>query len=564
MQDDGKARGIGRADLVVLGLLGMVLGLALALGRGWRGAFDTSQQIDLAPTALFGYSAFSLARGFSAWLLSLAVTFWLGLWAAKDRRAERVIIPLVHVLQSVPILGFMPGLVLGLVALFPGSRIGLEIAAVTLIFTSQAWNMILAFYQSIKSEPPALKDACDVAGFSRSRRFFVLELPHALQPLVWNSMMSMAGGWFFLTVSEAFTVGSHDFRLPGVGAYMAVAIERGDAGAMAWGLGAMAAMVLLLDQLVWRPLLAWAWRFRYEESAERPPESWAYALLSRSALMHKAADLAGELFFLGLTYKRRAEHMVTAARPGRVGLRLLGGLLLLSLAAGLFIGLAQLFHFLAQVGPGEWLRLAGLGALTLLRVAAACLLGSLLGVPLGLFIGLNPSWRRVLQPVVQLLSSFPAPMLFPFIFALMLHFGVGLQLGSVVLMTTGTAWYIVYNSISGAARVQRDWAEAYAAFGSGSLLSRWRFLLPATLPSLLVGWETAVGGAWNASIITEVFVLGGVQHQASGLGAAISQAAAAADFPTLAAAVTVMCVFVVTIDRFVWHPLEQRAQANLQ
>lgn len=548
-------KGFGMADLIVLLLLvALVAGLAV-LGHQWGEPFQATVQIDLSPKALFGYSLLSLARGFGAYIVSLAVTFWWALWAARSRMAERVIIPLVDILQSIPVLGFMPGLVLGLVRIFPHSRWGLEIAGILMIFTSQAWNMILAFYQSLVSIPEDLKAASELAGLSPIKRFFSMELPCGMNVLAWNSMMSMAGGWFFLTASEAFQLGDQDFRLPGVGSYMSVALEKGDVPAMAYAVIAMALMVVAVDQLVWRPLLAWSFRFRLEEhDGAEQPRSWMLSLLQRSkALQAFAEKLAATV--LGMILKSVPGVVMkpirrTVARTAR--LEYLETAVVAVFGAALFWGSWRIISLLSVINAAQWGGVWAAAGLTLLRTLLATLLGSLWAIPLGVKIGMNPRLARIFGPAIQITASFPAPMLFPAVLVVLFYFGMNLDSASVILMMSGTAWYILFNVIAGASQVPGEQMEVWSLYGSGGW-RRWRhFIIPAILPSLLVGWETAMGGAWNASILTE-YLPNDSAHTAHGLGAMINLATEKGDFALLTAAVLVMVLMVVAINRLFWH-----------
>jgi NitT/TauT family transport system permease protein len=552
---------VGWADLlVVAGLAGLLYGL-LDFGREWSAAPRPRVEIDLSPAALPRYTFLSLARGLSAYGLSLAFTLVYGYWAAKDPRARRVLLPLLDVLQSIPVLGFMPGLVLALVAAFPHSNAGLELASVVMIFTGQAWNMTFSFYQSVSSVPQDLREAATVYWFGWWQHFRTVELPFATLGLVWNSMMSMAGGWFFLTVTEAFKLGDRDFRLPGIGSYMSVAVERGDVGAMAWAVLAMTLMIVGLDQLLWRPVVVWAQKYRVEESAGgEAASSWFLDWLRRSRLL--AAARRGLARLWPERAPRPAAPAADDATPRR---RLPRGLDLVPLAAlvGLLAyGAWQLALTVREVSAAGWLRLVEAGGLTLGRVLLATALGTLWAVPAGLAIGLSPRLARLAQPVVQVVASFPAPMLFPLVIAGLTAAGVTLDWGSVVLMLLGTQWYILFNVIAGAMAVPADLREAAAAY---RLTRRQRFALlylPAIFPYLVTGWVTAAGGAWNASIVSEFVTFRGEVLKARGLGEVISDAAEKADFALLAAGVLVMSALVVAFNRTVWRRCYRLAETR--
>jgi NitT/TauT family transport system permease protein len=562
-----RTRRFGLVDLaIVVALAGLLFGV-LQLGREWSGASRPAIVIDLSPLALPRYTFYSLSRGLLAYVLSLAFTLTYGYWAAKDRIAERVLVPLLDILQSIPVLGFMPGLILALVALFPHNNIGLELAAVIMIFTGQAWNMTFSYYHSLRSVPDDLSEVGAVYRFSWWQRLKWLELPYATLGLVWNSMLSMAGGWFFLMINEAFRLGDRDFRLPGIGSYMSVAVDQGRTDAMLYAIGAMTLMIVAVDQVLWRPVVVWAQKFRVEEGgAQEKLTSWFLNWLRRSRLI---AVLRRQWRRLRTRLERPR-----APRPGatveRVAVRRpaawLGVILLALLLAALAFGAWRLTHVLRRVPAAEWGTLGSAAGWTLGRVLLATALGTLWAVPAGIAIGLSPRLSRLLQPVVQIVASFPAPMLFPIVIAGLAAAGVSLGWGSILLMLLGTQWYILFNVIAGAMAIPTDLQEAARSYR----LKGWRrfraVYLPGVFPYLVTGWVTAAGGAWNASIVAEYVTFKGQTLAAHGLGAQISAAAAAADFPRLAATILVMSVIVVAFNRTVWRYFyrlaEQRFSLN--
>jgi NitT/TauT family transport system permease protein len=554
-----RPRGFGWIDVALaVGVGGGIYGL-IRLAQEWTGALRPTVEIDLSLGALPGYALLSLSRGLAAYALSLSFTLTYGYWAARDRVAERVLIPALDILQSIPVLGFMPGLVLGLVAAFPGSNVGLELASVIMIFTGQAWNMTFSFYHSLKSLPRDLTEVATLNRFDWWQRFRWVELPFSAIGLVWNSMMSMAGGWFFLMVSEAFVLGDEDFRLPGLGSYMSVAVAAGDGRAMLAGIVAMIVMIVALDQLLWRPVVVWAQKFRVEESGQAEAmESWFLDFLKRSAILPRLSRLV----------RRSASALARAPkaqpeRPPRARPQVAGGLslalfgLLLALLGWGALGLLRL---LRQVPVRAWAGVGGAATLTLGRVLLATGLGTLWTVPAGLAIGLSPRLSRILQPVVQVVASFPAPMLFPAVVAVLTAAGVGLGWGSVLLMLLGTQWYILFNVIAGAIAIPADLREAARIYRLGRL-QRFRDLhFPAVFPYLVTGWVTAAGGAWNASIVSEYMSFRGQVLATDGLGARISVAAAGGDFAALAAAIAVMAGMVTLFNRLVWRRLHGLAE----
>jgi NitT/TauT family transport system permease protein len=546
---------------LVAGLGGTIYGL-VALAREWSGALRPVVEIDLSVGALPGYALLSLSRGLAAYVLSLLFTLGYGYWAAKDHVAERVLVPALDILQSIPVLGFMPGLVLGLVALFPHSNAGLELASVVMIFTGQAWNMTFSFYHSLRSIPRDMQEVATLNRFGWWQRFRTVELPFATIGLVWNSMMSMAGGWFFLMVSEAFVLGDKDFRLPGLGSYMSVAVARGDGAAMLAAVVAMTLMIVALDQLLWRPVVVWAQKFRVEESGQTEAmESWFLELLKRSEILSWVSARLERLGdALGGALRRRARVPATAgAASGRRG-GLASLVLFVGLLAILGWGALGLVGLLRQVPLADWAGIALAALLTLGRVLLSTAIGTLWALPAGLAIGLSPRLSRVLQPVVQVVASFPAPMLFPAVVAVLSAVGVGLGWGSVLLMLLGTQWYILFNVIAGATAIPADLREAARIYRLGTL-QRFRTLyLPAVFPYLVTGWVTAAGGAWNASIVSEYMSFRGQVLATEGLGARISAAAAGGQFAVLAAAITFMAAMVAVFNRLVWRRLHGVAE----
>ncbi len=549
--------------LVLVGVAGIALAL-FRTERQWTGALRPAVEIDLSPGALPRYTLLSLSRGLAAYLLSLLFTLVYGYWAAKDRLAERALIPLLDILQSIPVLGFMPGLVLALVAAFPRSNVGLELAAVLLIFTGQAWNMTFSYYYSLKSVPVDQREVAQVYRFSWWQRLRWVELPFATIGLVWNSMMSMAGGWFFLMISEAFMLGDKDFRLPGLGSYMSVAVAHGDGLAMVWAIAAMVVMIVVLDQLLWRPVVVWAQKFRVEEGGfAEEMRSWLLTWVRRSQLIDwVGAQLARIRRSLSGRFARRSPP-AKRTRSSRVPpARVLSITLFVGLVGVLLYGMVKLLLILTAITADDWRRILLGAGLTLLRVLASTLLGTLWALPAGLAIGLSPRLSRLLQPVVQVVASFPAPMLFPAVIAGLKAIHVTLGWGSMVLMLLGTQWYILFNVIAGAMSVPADLREAARSYRLRGWQRFTALYFPAVFPFLVTGWITAAGGAWNASIVAEYVTFRGEILSTRGLGAQISAAAVGANFPLLAGSVVVMSVVVVAFNRFVWRRLQGLAETR--
>ena len=512
------------------------------------------------------YALFSLMRGVAAYGLSFLFTMVYGYAMARVPRADRFLGPLLDVLQSIPVLGFMPGFVIGLSRLFPTAEVGLEMASVLMIFTGQVWNMTFSFQASLKSVPRDLVAVARLSGMSWWTRFVRLDLAYSATGLIWNSMMSMAGGWFFLMVSEAFVLGERDFRLPGLGSYMSLAVERGDRTAQVLGVVTMLLMIVVMDQVVWRPLVAWSKKFTDEDTGGGSG-SWVLDLIRRSRLRNAwmrwrtVVRRMRELERMGTGLKRVTTGVTAGSAWNRLGVwtwRGLGGVLR---GAMLFLGLKYLV-LLHQVTWVQWCALTGSLLVTFGRVMTAVVLASAWTIPAGVWIGRNPGLSRLFQPLIQMAASFPAPMVFPLVVGGLLGLGVGLGWGSIVLLLMGTQWYVLVNVIAATTAIPRELWELsrISGFTRGQ---RWRrLLLPGIFPGLLTGWITATGGAWNASIVAEYLRYDGRILDTVGLGAAISRATEHGDFPQTAAAVGLMAVAVVGFNRWVWHPLGRLAQTR--
>jgi NitT/TauT family transport system permease protein len=548
--------------VIVLALAGL---LAAGLRVGWRApAVLRGPAISLSPAALPLYALLSAARMAAAYVLSLVFTLVYGYTAARSRAARRVLIPLLDILQSVPILSFLPVVLLGLSAILP-QKPAAELAAVLLIFTSQAWNMTYSFYQSITTLPNELREAAAIFRFNPWLRFKTLELPFAALGLIWNSMMSWAGGWFFLMAAEIFRVGERDFRLPGLGAYLQEAANRGEMRAVLAGVAALVATIVVLDQILWRPLLSWADKFRVDTVAgEAPPRCWFGDLVSRSSLIERAgrrlAAPLGETLdrFMherlgGTPEATRAERPRTG--PPRGALLAGGATALLVLYGGY-----RAFVLLSTLPASSWKPLLiGLAA-TFLRVAAALLVALAWTVPAGVAIGMNRRLASLAQPIVQVVASIPATALFPVIVLALLSAPGGLNLAAIVLMLMGTQWYLLFNVIAGASAIPQDLRFTTDLLRL-PLLDRWRVLiLPAIFPYVVTGAITAAGGAWNASIVAERTEFAGRTHSTTGIGALIAGATARGDYALLLAATLTLIVTVVLINRTFWRSMYRLAE----
>jgi NitT/TauT family transport system permease protein len=575
--------------LIVIGLAGLLSGL-LDLAGAWSARdLPPAIAIDLSPWALPRYAWLSLTRCLLAYVLSLVFTLTFSYWVVKDPVAGHVFLPLTDVFRrTAPVVGFLPPLVLALVAMFPGRRIGLELGAIFMMFMAQTWGLATSFRHALRSAPREQQEMATVFRFSWWQRFKWVELPASTISLVWNSMICMARGWFVLMISETFRLGNEDFRLPGIGAYMSVAVEGGRWDAIVCALAVMAGMIILLDQLLWRPLVVWAQRFRVEEEAgSEEMSSWFLTWLRRSRLLAGAGRIfqgsgvrsqesgvggqgsgvrsqesdgrkqkeqgAGEL----------AQPRTDDPRPAAqheswpAWVTWMARVLFLSLMVPLAYGAWQLVVTLQEVPWADWGWLVVAAAGTLGRVVLATALAVLWTVPAGLAIGLSPRMSGIFQPVVQVVTAFPAPLLFPLVGAGLVAAGVPWWWGSGVLMLLASQAYILFNVIGGTMAIPAELKEAVRSFR----LSRWgRFrslYLPAVLPSLLTGWETATGAAWSTSIVAEYMTVHGQVLKTWGLGGAISAAAHDARFSLLAASLVVMCLVMYLVDVFVWRRCHQ-------
>ncbi len=557
----------GMADIVlILGTMTLLYSIA-QVGVGMLEQFqppDIIPAISLDPHNLPYYAARSTLRMFIALVASFLFTFVYGYAAAHSRRAEQVLIPLLDVLQSVPVLGFLAITVTGFIALFPGSLLGLEAAAMFAIFTSQVWNMTFAFYQSLKTLPRELDEAAALYRLSRWHRFTKVEVPTSMIGLIWNAMMSFGGGWFFLAASEAISVLNQEYTLPGVGSYVAAAIVAQDMAALGWALLTIAIVIVLVDQLFWRPLIAWSDKFKIEQSAAaEAPQSWLLNLLRSARIPRRLGRvLAPAHEALNMTLARltpiRSPRSVTTY-PVAWSDRLYNGLLIL-VTTGLVI--AALRFILTTVGLPEVGYTALLGLVTLGRVMVLLVICTLIWTPIGVAIGFNPGLARLTQPVVQFLASFPANFLFPFATIIFIQTGISLNWGGIVLMALGAQWYILFNTIAGAMSIPTDLREMAASLGL-TTWQRWRTLIiPGIFSAWVTGALTAAGGAWNASIIAEIVVWGDTTLEAFGLGAYITEATVVGDWPRIVLGVGMMVVYVVGMNRLLWRRLYLLGEAK--
>ena len=548
-------------DFVIFAAGLSVFYVILLLGRTWLGPFNPHVEISRDPTKLPMYAAYSLLRIAVAYVLSLAFTLVYGYVAAYNPKAERIMIPLLDILQSIPVLSFLPGVMLAMVALFPHHQIGVEMGAILLIFTGQVWNMAFSFYSSLKSIPRDMREAAKIYRFNWYQRFTQFELPYAAIGLVWNSMMSVAGGWFFLMACEMFVLGSRDFRLPGLGSYLQTAASAGDTQAIFWGVGVMIAVIVLLDQIVWRPVIAWAEKFKMEqvESAD-VPRSWFLNVIqgSRGLIRLRKRVIRPLQERLRMHFVRQHDNGAEAAPP--VPWKVWTGRTIGAVAVvAVLYAVTRAIVMLTGLDGSEYRELlTGAGA-TFLRVIAALVIGAAWTIPAGVAIGFNPRLARIAQPLAQIAASVPATALFPIVLLVLIRIGGGLGLGSIVLLLLGTQWYILFNVIAGAMAIPTDLKEASDLF-KFNRAQRWRkLILPGIFPYLVTGMVTASGGAWNASIVAEYFRLKDKTYTTVGLGATISRATDVGNFDLLLASTIVMAIVVVTVNRLVWRRMYRLA-----
>jgi len=558
----------GLADgVVILGVLAL-LALIAHVGSEAMVGFEppnVSPRISLDPHNLPEYALRSTTRMFIALAASIIFTLVYGSIAAHNQRAERVLVPLLDILQSVPVLGFLSITVTGFIALFPGSLLGLEAASIFAIFTSQVWNMTFSFYQSLRTVPKELLEAASLYRLSRWQRFTRIEAPSAAIPLLWNAMMSFGGGWFFVAASEAISVLNQDYTLPGIGSYVAAAVAAQDLPALGWAILAMTAIIVLVDQLFWRPLVAWSDKFRMEQSSSGDvPQSWLYDLLKSTRLSKLIApfsmpliDASDRLMSSILGQVGHGPTATQTARPDRLfnlGLLMIVGSLI-----------AWLVHFvLVTVGLAEVAMAFRLGIYTLLRVTILLVVATVIWTPIGVAIGFNPKLARLLQPFVQFMASFPANFIFPFATLFFVYSHININWGSILLMALGSQWYILFNSIAGAQTIPSDLREMADDIGLKGI-QRWKkLIIPGIFSAWVTGGVTASGGAWNASIVSEVVSWGATTLTATGLGAYIAEATSKGDWPRIALGIGMMSLFVVGINRVLWRRLYSLAERKYQ
>ncbi len=557
-------------DIVALFLVLSVIMLLAWNAKQMTAPYQLGQvsAITLNPHNLPGYALRTVSRMLIALVFSLLFTFTFATWAAKSRRAERIIIPIIDVLQSVPILGFLSITVVGFIALFPHSMLGPECAAIFVIFTSQAWNMALGFYQTVKSVPAELEEAADMFHLSAWQRFWRIEVPFSLPGLLWNTMMSMSAGWFFVVVSEAISVNNQEILLPGIGSYVSLAIRAADVKAISYAILTMFIVILIYDQLLFRPLVAWSEKFKAEQVAQdEEVHSWVINLLHRTRFLRYLGLQITYLFnsFVNISFLRtklssrppiRKSHRYEPVMTWVWNIVLIIAVLSAMIYLGLFI-----FH---HIPLSLLAHVFGLGLITALRVFVCIIICSLIWVPIGVWIGLRPSVARVIQPIAQFLAAFPANLLYPLVVIMIVKYHLNKEIWVTPLMILGSQWYVLFNVIAGASLIPKDLLQVADNLGVSYWLRWRRLILPGIFPYYITGAITAVGGAWNASIVAEVVSWGNTKLVATGLGAYITEHTESGHFFYVALGIGMMCCLVLVLSRFVWRPLYVLATTRYQ
>ncbi len=549
---------------VFLALLGLLAFAALQMSRPF--AVGDVLPVSLDPWYLPYYLLRTILRMFTALAFSLLFSLIFAAIVAKYLTAEKVMIPALDILQSVPILGFQAIAIAPFIAFFPGNLLGVECAAIFAIFTSQAWNMAFSLYQSMRTIPPELQEAASVFRLSPWQRFWRLDLPFAIPGLLWNMMMSMSGGWFFLVAAEAISVAGQDIRLPGIGSYIAVAIDARDGTAIVWAILAMMTGILVYDQLFFRPLLAWADKFRFEENpGEIPPDSWVLRWMRNSHWVRRLSLAMWRRLAVMIGWFRLQPDTVPRTKRRIMQLPWLARAFDIALVCAMLVATLQLLQFIhSVVGWREVAHVVGLGALTLLRVMLLIAIASLFWVPVAIWIGLRPKYSQGVQAIAQFLAAFPVNLMFPLVVLVMVKLDLTPNIWLSPLMVFGTQWYILFNVIAGAAAIPNELRLAADNLGLKGWLKWKRVYLPAVFPSYITGAITASGGSWNASIVAEYVTWGDTTLMADGLGSYIKQMTEAGDFHRIALGIGVMCVFVMLLNRFFWRKLYVLADQHLR
>ena len=545
--------------LFFLGRAGQAMATPYSLGQ--------SLPISLDPSALPFYASRTVLRMFVALGFSMLFTLIVGTLAAKNKRAERIIIPMIDVLQAVPVLSFLAITVTGFIHLFPGSLLGPECASIFVIFTAQVWNITLSFYQSLKTVPPELHEAATMFQLSAWQRFWKIEVPCSLSGVLWNLMMSMSASWFFVVLSEAIVVAHQDIRLPGVGSYIAVAIQQRDLHAVGYAILTMIMVIFVYDQLLFRPLIAWSEKFKLDAAPDDEPyQSWFIDLLRKSLLMRSVGEGLACLKDWVVNVPGRQRPKIYARPDEVLKRRIHMDWLWNGFVWGLvFFAGHEAFAFISPtITLHDVEHVALLGLATATRVIVLIILSSLVWIPIGVWVGLRPKWVQKIQPLIQLAAAFPANLFYPLFVIAIVTFHLNVEIWITPLMILGTQWYILFNVIAGASMIPRDLNLVAANFGVRGWQWWRRLVLPSIFPFYITGAITAAGGAWNASIVAEWVSWGGTTLRATGLGEYIQANTLGGDFPQIALGTAMMCVYVLLFNQFLWRPLYRLAEARFQ
>lgn len=551
------------ADFVFILLLFSVLYIISHYAKIATSNVAYKANISLSISSLLKYSFYSLSRVIIAFALSFTFTIAYGYFMYKNKAAEKLLLPILDILQSIPVLGFLPGIVLALIAIFPKSNIGLELACIIMIFTGQVWNMVFGFYERLKSIPKEFEEVASLYKLNWFQRFTQIEFPAAIPSLIWNGMMSMAGGWFFLMICEEFTLGNKNFRLEGLGSYMFQAAAESNYWAMFYGILAMIIIIVGLDQLIWQPLVAWSEKFKIEYSlTSKPKESWFLNLLIDSNILeflkksyNKLHSTILEKFFITNKKKYIPNNNIKSYLR-----KIMINSVLLLIAILILFASYKVTIIITSLSYQTWIKIFKSDIYTLLRVLITIILGSLWTVPFGIYLGLSPKLSKIMQPIIQVTASFPAPMIFPILIGIFYILNINLSFGSIILMLMGTQWYILFNVISGTMSIPSEMLEMAKVYKL-SLWERFKTIyFKAIFPSLTTGWVTAAGGAWNASIVAEYVTFKNHTISTIGIGALISKAANSDQLPLLAASVATMALTVVFFNKLVWKNLYKISQ----
>jgi NitT/TauT family transport system permease protein len=556
---------------VCVAALGLAVFYAVVrIAMFWAGPPSEQMVVSLSPRALPQYAFYSVVRIFLAYVLSLVFAISYGYLAAYNTRVEAFMIAALDIMQSIPVLSFLPPVMLAMIGLFPTRHIGVELGAIVLLFTGAVWNMAFSFYSSLKTIPRELREATSVYRFSAFQTLVQLELPYAAIGLVWNSIMSVAGAWFFLISCEMFHFGTKDFRLPGLGSYLQTAADQSNVGAIAWGLFSMIAIIVATDQLIWRPLIGWSDKFKFEqvEGSQRISSPLLHLLTHSNAIAairRRTSKPLSEAIYTTLA-ERRVERVQREAQhteaKNNAASRVLPWLVLAVAGVGVLYAAQHALALVRPVTASQYLGLLKGAAASFLRVNVSLLLAAAWTIPVGVAIGSHPRLARIAQPLSQIAASVPAPALFPVLLLVLIRLGGGLGIGSIALMLLGTQWYILFNVIAGAMAIPNDLKEVATLFRF-SKVERWKkVILPGIFPFLITGMITASGGAWNASIIAEYFNIGGKTLTTLGLGEQINAATAVGDFPIILLGTICISLMVVTTNRLLWRPLYRLAETR--